>query len=80
MYKEFFTYTTNKDLQGDVSKWQALQIEFNGTKTCRFVLHDNDEDSDLYPDNLDIKHVAIELDRENAIEIARAILFSLNAL
>lgn len=80
MYKEFMTHTANKDLQGDVSEWQFLQIEFNGTKTCRFVLHNNTDESDLYAKNLDKKHIAIELERENAIEIARAILFSLNAL
>ena len=38
-----------------MSDWQALQLEFNGTDTARFVLHNNKNESDLYADNLDKK-------------------------
>lgn len=79
MYIEYFTYTTQKNLQGPVSDWQGLQLEFNG-ENVRFVLHNNIDESDLYEDNIDKKHIAVEIKREDAIEIARGILFALNAL
>lgn len=76
MYIEYFVYCANNNLQGSVSRWEAFQVEFNGNKTARIILHDNNDDSDLCESNLDKKHIAIELSKEDAIKIAKGILFA----